>query len=189
MIPDNILSCWCARGCVVRCLREKELILCELISLVCTREGGGGGTSDPCPLFIYYPVHPLQTQTVSRGISETLWLPKYQLSASVAATGSLLEAELHFAFLWLNTYCCKKIFNEVFTDWNANVYSSTVLPNPCTMILSVGCQLFHLQVFCGLAGLRSVCMSAAVLCILEIRHQTLSLVHRCIISIPIVPLG
>lgn len=101
MIPDNILSCRCACGCVAEApaseITHLPPFLCGLMSLVCTREGRGG-TSDPSPRFVFLYIHFRHKQTVCLGISETLSLVKYQLSATVAAPGTLLEAELHFAF-------------------------------------------------------------------------------------------
>lgn len=60
----------------------------------CMHQGRRGGYFD---LFFLY-IHYRHKQTVCRGISETLSLVKYQLSSTVAASGTLLEADLRFAF-------------------------------------------------------------------------------------------
>lgn len=68
--------------------------------------GGGAPLIPPLDLFIFLYMHVRNKQTVSRGISETLSLAKYQLAVSVAATATQLEADLRFAFLKRSS-CCR----------------------------------------------------------------------------------
>lgn len=115
---DNILSCRSACVCVVETpaseITHLPTFLCGLMSLVCTREGRGG-TSDPSPRFIFLYLHFRHKHTVCLGISETLSLVKYQLSTTVAAPGTLLEAEL--CILKLNPCCCQtSLMRRLFTE-------------------------------------------------------------------------
>lgn len=92
--------------CGGACERNNSFAAIPLwINESCMHQGRKGGTSDPSPRFIFLYIHFRHKQTVCLGISETLSLVKYQLSATVAAPGTLLEAEL--CILKLNPCCCQ----------------------------------------------------------------------------------